>query len=146
MELPRRSSSAGPRRGSAWRAAKDGGRWPSHQAASRKHVPGADINGSAGNGIARQLGNVRAAPITGYAWPARPQRTHPTGIVLDPFGGTGTTALVASVYGRTGISMDRCADYCRLAAWRTPDPGERCRVIGAPKPPPVAEGQAALFA
>src|ERR1019366_2885188 len=38
----------------------------------------------------------------------------PAGIVLDPFGGTGTTALVASVSGRHGISIDRSADYCRL--------------------------------
>jgi DNA modification methylase len=87
------------------------------------------------------------ATITGYAC-ACPQPDAPTrpAAVLDPFGGTGTTATVASVLGRTGITVDRSADYCRLAKWRTQDPGERCRVIGAPKPPPVAEGQAALFA
>lgn len=44
------------------------------------------------------------------------------GVVVDPFGGTGTTALVASMLGRRGISVDMSADYCRLAQWRTTDP------------------------
>jgi DNA modification methylase len=51
----------------------------------------------------------------------------PGGVVLDPFGGTGTTALVADVLGRTGISVDRSADYCRLALWRANDPRERAK-------------------
>jgi DNA modification methylase len=67
------------------------------------------------------------------------------GIVLDPFGGTGTTALVASCLGRVGISVDLSLDYCRLARWRTTDPGERARVLGVPKPVPVPEGQMGLF-
>ena len=46
----------------------------------------------------------------------------PASVVLDPFGGTGTTALVASTLGRHGISVDMSADYCRLAQWRTTDP------------------------
>jgi len=69
----------------------------------------------------------------------------PQGLVADPFGGTGTTTLVASVLGRDGVTVDMSADYCRLAQWRTHDPAERCRVIGAPKPPPVADGQGDLF-
>lgn len=40
------------------------------------------------------------------------------GVVLDPFGGTGTTAAVALALGRYGISVDLSADYCRLASWR----------------------------
>ncbi|MFC3986501.1 DNA-methyltransferase [Streptosporangium jomthongense] len=68
------------------------------------------------------------------------------GTVLDPFGGTGTTALVASVLGRRGVTVDRSADYCRIAAWRTTDRGERARALGLPKPEPVLEGQEALFA
>jgi hypothetical protein len=66
-------------------------------------------------------------------------------VVLDPFGGTGTTALVADVLGRIGITVDRSADYCRLARWRTTDPAERARALGVPKPPPVPEGQRSLF-
>ncbi len=49
------------------------------------------------------------------------------GLVLDPFGGTGTTALVAHALGRHGISVDMSADYCRLAAWRTTDPTQLAR-------------------
>ena len=47
--------------------------------------------------------------------------------------------------GRTGITIDRSADYCRLATWRVNDPGERARALGVPKPPPVPDGQASLF-
>jgi DNA modification methylase len=42
----------------------------------------------------------------------------PGGVVADVFGGTGTTAGVAHVLGRHGISIDLSADYCRLAQWR----------------------------
>jgi len=87
------------------------------------------------------LGWQRDTTITGYACvcpepdaPARPA------VVLDPFGGTGTTALVASAYGRHAITVDLSADYCRLAAWRVSDPGERARARDMPKPPPVPDG------
>lgn len=52
------------------------------------------------------------------------------GVVLDPFGGTGTTALAASVHGRVGISVDLSGDYCRLAAWRTDDPAQQAKAAG----------------
>jgi DNA modification methylase len=42
------------------------------------------------------------------------------GIVLDPFGGSGTTALVANKLGRHGISLDLSRDYCKMAY-------ERCK-------------------
>jgi len=71
--------------------------------------------------------------------PTRPAR------VVDPFGGTGTTGVVADVLGRTGITLDRSADYCRLARWRCSDPGERARALGVPKPPKQVDGQATLF-
>lgn len=84
--------------------------------------------------------------ITGYAC-ACPQPLAPTrpALVLDPFCGTGTTMLTASVLGRVGIGVDRSADYCRLATWRVNDPAERARALGVPKPPPVPDGQDALF-
>ncbi len=84
--------------------------------------------------------------ITGYAC-ACPDTDAPAtpGVVLDPFGGTGTTALVASCYGRVGISVDLSADYCRLARWRTSDPGERARVLGVEKPPQQVDGQLGMF-
>lgn len=46
------------------------------------------------------------------------------GAVLDPFGGTGTTALVAKALGRHGISLDLSHDYGRIADWRVNDPGQ----------------------
>jgi DNA modification methylase len=101
---------------------------------------------------ARRMG--RPDQITGYACACTPCTGHPgsgdappprPAVVLDPFGGTGTTALVAAALGRTGITIDRSADYCRLACWRTTDPGERARALGLPKPPPVPCGQDTLF-
>jgi DNA modification methylase len=84
--------------------------------------------------------------ITGYACAcARPDAPTRPAVVLDPFGGTGTTAVVASVHGRHGISVDLSADYCRLAAWRCHDPGERARALDVPKPPPVTDGQLILW-
>lgn len=84
--------------------------------------------------------------LTGYACtcPSPVAPTRPA-VVADPFGGTGTTALVADALGRAGITVDRSADYCRLARWRTTDPGERARALGVPKPPPVPENQGSLF-
>jgi DNA modification methylase len=73
-----------------------------------------------------------------------PAPTRPA-VVLDPFGGTGTTALVASAYGRVGVTVDLSADYCRLAQWRVNDPGERARARAMPKPPPVPDGMEPLF-
>ena len=84
--------------------------------------------------------------ITGYACACpRPDAPARPALVVDPFGGTGTTALLASALGRHGITIDRSADYCRLAAWRTTDRGELARALQVPKPPPVPEGQDALF-
>lgn len=52
----------------------------------------------------------------------------PGGIVLDPMGGTGTTAMAADVLGRTGITADLSGAYSQLASWRIADPGQRSRV------------------
>ncbi|MBB2501866.1 hypothetical protein H5411_22385 [Amycolatopsis echigonensis] len=63
------------------------------------------------------------------------------GVVLDPFGGTGTTALAAAVHGRRAISLDASRDYCRLAAWRVHDPRQQARARGthpATEPAPRA--------
>jgi len=49
------------------------------------------------------------------------------------------------VHGRIGVTVDRSADYCKLARWRVADPGERARALDVPKPPPVSDGQQALF-
>jgi hypothetical protein len=73
------------------------------------------------------------------------------GIVLDPFGGTGSTALVAAMAGRIGVSNDASWDYCDLIArWRVNDPHERARAAGLDPErvaaiPRLAPGQASLF-
>lgn len=56
-----------------------------------------------------------------------PQWSPPGGVVLDPFGGTGTTALMADAMWRVGISVDNSMDYTRLASWRLTDPAEQHR-------------------
>lgn len=66
-------------------------------------------------------------------------------VILDPFGGTGTTALVAKALGRHGISNDMSADYCRLATWRTNDPDELARAMQVDKPAKQIDGQASLL-
>jgi DNA modification methylase len=67
------------------------------------------------------------------------------GTVLDPFGGTGTTALVARALGRNAISVDLSRDYCRLAQWRTTDPGEIARAMQVEKPPEIPDGMDSLL-
>ena len=69
----------------------------------------------------------------------------PGAVVLDPFGGTGTTALCASALGRTGISVDLSADYCRLAKWRTTDPRQRAKAARVERPPAELDGQTDLL-
>jgi DNA modification methylase len=51
----------------------------------------------------------------------------PDGVVLDPFGGTGTVAMVARALGRTGLNGDLSSDYCRLARWRIYESGHAAK-------------------
>ena len=84
--------------------------------------------------------------ITGYACGC-PDTTAPTrpSVVLDPFGGTGTTAHVASALGRHGISVDMSADYSRIAADPTVADGRLRKVLGVEKVSAQVVGQDALF-
>jgi len=70
------------------------------------------------------------ATITGYAC-ACPDTSAPTrpAVVLDPFGGTGTVAMVARSLGRYGVSIDLSADYLRLARWRIWESGHAAKAI-----------------
>jgi len=105
---------------------------------SGRHGQGSSTLGSRGS----------SATITGEAC-ACPEPTAPTrpGVVLDPFGGTGTTALVAHALGRHGISVDMSADYCRLAGWRTSDPKQQAKAARREyvAPREQAEGQLDLL-
>lgn len=92
----------------------------------------------------RRLREGLVARIVGEACGcADPGATVP-GVVVDPFGGTGTTALVAHVTGRVGISADLSHDYGRIAQWRTADPRELARALDLPMPPAQADGQEQL--
>lgn len=121
-------------------------------------------NGKTNSGRAKrqrndQLGHDRGFNAAGYphttavrellAWHCAcpPDDDAPTrpAVVLDPFGGTGTTALCATVLGRIGITVDLSHDYSRIATWRTTDPAQRARAAHVDKPPVEADGQAALF-
>ena len=70
--------------------------------------------------VREQLGLVDHFAAFPQEWPRRLIRAFAPegGVVLDPFGGTGTTAGVARVLGRSAISVDLSNDYCRLARWR----------------------------
>jgi DNA modification methylase len=84
--------------------------------------------------------------ITGESC-ACPEPTAPTRPpdVLDPIGGTGTTALVAKALGRHGITVDMSADYCRLAEWRTNDRNQLAKVLGIEKTEEPDVNQLDLF-
>lgn len=94
---------------------------------------------------------AKATTITRYACGC-PDTTAPStpGVVLDPFGGTGTTALVATMHGRHGISLDASTDYARIAHWRAGDPKERARAAGLDpdtiaRLKPETPGQVSMF-
>lgn len=104
------------------------------------------ISGGVGKvnlGVAAADRNVR---ITGYAC-ACPTSDAPTtpARVLDPFSGTGTTAIVAAALGRHGVGVDLSWDYHRIARWRDRDGGLRAKVLGVERPERQLDGQASLF-
>jgi hypothetical protein len=114
--------------------------WTTH-AKTKRSGEARTANGKAANNVSRE-----SATITGYAC-ACPEPTAPThpAVVLDPFGGTGTTALAARALGRHGISVDMSQDYSRLARWRTTDEGELAKAMRVDKPAVQVDGQGSLL-
>ena len=99
-----------------------------------------------GEAVGQLVNNRALHTITGYACACdQPTADTTPAVVLDPFGGTGTTATVAKALGRHGISVDLSADYCRLAEWRTNDPDQLAKAAEQPKPVKVPDGQEVLF-
>lgn len=72
----------------------------------------------------KRMGDGSEATITGYTC-ACPDTSAPTrpAVVLDPFGGTGTVAMVARALGRYPVHIDLSADYLKLARWRIYESG-----------------------
>ena len=95
-------------------------------------VATADRLGGKRNDEAKHAGRIGStdATITGYVCDC-PESTAPTrpAVVLDPFGGTGTTAMVARALGRFGVSMDLSRDYLRLAQWRVFESGHWMKTV-----------------
>ena len=89
-----------------------------------------------------------SSPDLSKATGGRARELPPTrpALILDPFGGTGSTALQASTLGRDAITLDMSQDYSRLARWRTTDRPEVARAMRVKKPPPPPPAsQSALF-
>jgi DNA modification methylase len=108
---------------------------PDHFAAFPTELVRRIILGWSPSGVCVECGEgrrpvVAKATITGYACPcgdpAPPTRP---AVVLDLFGGTGTTAGVARALGRIGISVDLSHDYSRLARWRIERSGHFAKVV-----------------
>ena len=91
-----------------------------------------------------QAGRRRRSPATPAPAPSPPPPPRPA-VVLDPFGGTGTTAMVAKALGRHGISVDMSADYCRLAEWRVNDRDQLAKVLGVAKAEQQDADQLSMF-
>lgn len=89
-----------------------------HGNTEQPHQPGGVL------AAAERTGPWREYHLTG--WTPPPSRP---AVVLDPFGGTGTTAMVARALGRLGVSFDLSWDYSRLARWRVWDSGHAAKVV-----------------
>lgn len=82
--------------------------------------PAADERGVSEGGIARSNGRTWSERETiGWVPTCRcgTQETRPC-VVLDPFGGSGTTGLVARNLGRRAILIELNVDYCKLISDR----------------------------
>lgn len=100
--------------------------YPERRGTSWHDHPGPSNADPRGNFITE---NQTRKPVREYdlaAWTPPPTRP---AVVLDPFGGTGTVAMVARVMGRTGISVDLSHDYSRFARWRVFESGHSTKSI-----------------
>lgn len=121
------------RRGNGWHEHADDLGKGQTQNHTRRDLGGAipmDGGQVRANGVRAPQGPVREYHLDGWTPPPSTR-----GVVIDPFGGAGTTALVAAVHGRDGISSDLSRDYARIASWRVKDGGERAKALGEKRTP-----------
>lgn len=99
--------------------------WRESPTIAGRAAPGASRKTASGTMLA-----PATTTITGErcACPAPTATTRPA-VVLDPFGGTGTTVMIARALGRHGVNIDLSADYLRLARWRINDSGHWDRAV-----------------
>ena len=83
------------------------------------------VSATLGSGTRTRLSGTMNSPPTAVIVgekcgcpPSRISAPSTPAIVLDPFAGAGTTALVAKILGRSSISVDISRSYVRLAQWR----------------------------
>jgi site-specific DNA-methyltransferase (adenine-specific) len=79
--------------------------------------------------IQQDRGNAHPAPFP-VEIPKRCIESTDAKIVLDPFMGSGTTAIAAEMLGREWIGIEVASEYCsmaeeRIAAWRRQSPADR---------------------
>lgn len=92
--------------------------WKEGRVASK--AMGAGDFSTPGHGTPRKAGrhtNRSTSRGPRCACPTPDAPTRPA-VVLDPFSGTGTTALAARALGRYGVGVDLSMDYVRLSRWR----------------------------
>lgn len=107
-----------------------------------------------GSPVERRNTHPTAKPIALFRWLIRLACPR-GGLVLDPFAGSGTTAIAAALEGRRWIAVEREAEYAAIARARIEwwcreaarKPGRSvAEILGeAPKPRPPVEGQGGLF-
>ncbi len=76
--------------------------------------------------IAQERNNSHPAPFP-VELPARIIRSTTARSVLDPFVGSGTTAVAATILGRTFLGIDNAASYCEMARERVSESGGRMK-------------------
>lgn len=87
--------------------------------------------------IKRAVWSINTKPFKGYHYAAFPEELVKTpilactadgGIVLDPFSGSGTTALAALKLGRSYIGFDLSQEYCEIARKRLYEETQKGRI------------------
>lgn len=70
---------------------------------------------------AERVGHPTQKPLALMRWCIRQLPLPPNAIILDPFGGSGTTAVAALHEGRRCIIVERDPDYCDIIRRRVAD-------------------------
>ena len=89
-------------------------------------------------------GHPAATPLPLTRWWVR-YLTQPGGVVLDPFMGSGTTAIAAAIEGFDFVGIERDPEYLKIAQARIAHWSQRPASSTPKKDPNVLPGQLSLF-